>query len=171
MAIDVNEAILSIQPLLKSAIGAKVDLDIALWPGKCTALLDKTQFEFALLNLVIDAGNAMSRGELELFTEVIERRAPRAPQVDTEKIIIISAVGDGHGMSDPLVTRTAKSNFATKACDNGTGLGLGMVSAFVEQAAGCMEILSQVGAGTALRLYLPCLSDDAGVRAPQAGAL
>ena len=162
--IDVNETLLSMQPLLAAALGPQIELELALTREGCAALLDKAQLECAVLNLALNAREAMPRGALRISTETADACALRAPDIDAEKIVVIAVADRGRGMPPALAARAVEPFFSTKPRDEGTGLGLSMVSAFVTQSGGRMDIASQSGVGTVVRLYLPLLDGGGATR-------
>jgi PAS domain S-box-containing protein len=171
-ALDANELVRSLEDLLRRTLGENVQLHLDLEPGLWPAHSDANQLESALLNLAINARDAMpAGGRLTLRTENARVEPPAAaaatPAADAPEPgdYVMLAVGDtGVGMSDDVRERAIDPFFTTKPQGQGTGLGLSMVYGFVKQSRGHLRLDSEPGRGTTVRLYLP-RSQDA-VEAP-----
>ena len=153
--IDLNAAIESmdrfIQMSLSADIAVQLDLADGLWP--CTA--DRGMLEAALLNLVVNAQDAMQGGgKLTIGTanESIKGRNSDLPPGD---YVVLSLTDTGKGMSRDVASRAAEPFFTTKGAGQGTGLGLSMVFGFARQFAGDMRIVSAEGQGTTVEIRLP----------------
>jgi signal transduction histidine kinase len=153
-----NDLITGMTELLRRAIGPMVrvehDLDIELWP----ALADPVQLEVALLNLALNARDAMPDGGTLTFrtrnvttTEEAEHRAALPPG----EYAMITVSDTGAGMPEEVQSKAFEPFFTTKGPGKGTGLGLSMVYGFARQAGGTVTIDSRCGTGTAISLYLP----------------
>lgn len=162
-----NDVIVGMSELLRRAIGAMVrvehDLDAALWP----ALADPVQLEVALLNLGVNARDAMPDGGTLTFrtrnvttTEKVDHRSALPPG----EYAMITVSDTGMGMAEDVQAKAFEPFFTTKDPGKGTGLGLSMVYGFARQAGGTVTIDSRCGTGTAISLYLPratAVPDDA----------
>ena len=137
--------------------GITVDTDIA--DGLWNSLLDSSQFENVILNLVLNARDAMAgRGRLTLAAanvEVDQRYAAAHPEVQPGQYIRVAVSDTGCGMSAELISRVFEPFFTTKPPGEGTGLGLSMAYGFVQQSGGHIALESTLGAGTTVSVYLP----------------
>ncbi len=159
--VEVNAMIADFAPLIQRAIGETIELRLMLGPGRWHCRLDPAQFEAAILNLAINAHDAVSGGgtltiatSLEPSPGAAASRRPEAPQ-------IVLAVSDtGSGMPAEVLLRVFEPFYTTKPVGKGSGLGLAQVWAFVTQSGGRVTVDSEPGRGTTFRLYLP-LSQEA----------
>ncbi|MBY0613808.1 MAG: PAS domain S-box protein [Beijerinckiaceae bacterium] len=162
-SIDVNETILSMQDLLARTLGAHISLVIALDPGVWPAASDAHQLESALLNLAINARDAMERGgELRISTAnraVRSRDRARPIHLDPGQYVSIVVEDTGIGMTPDVLKRVFDPFFTTKPIGQGTGLGLSMIYGFVNQAGGTIAIESEPEVGTVVTLLLPKSAD------------
>nr|WP_256476649.1 PAS domain S-box protein [Siccirubricoccus soli] len=153
-----NELILGMRELLRRTIGPQISLQeklaASLWPILC----DPNQLENALLNLCINARDAMPEGgdltietaNVRFNTQTLGDRA-----IAPGDYVLIAVADTGIGMSPEVVARAFDPFFTTKPMGQGTGLGLSMIYGFAKQSGGLAEIHSQPGIGTTVRLYLP----------------
>jgi PAS domain S-box-containing protein len=157
--VEIRRAVTAIEPMLRRLIGEDIRLKLALDPAAAWVRIDPTQFDQALVNLVVNARDAMpDGGTLQIETHGVRVRpdhpAPDAdiPQGDYVEI----AVGDtGIGMDADTLQRVFEPFFTTKPVGQGTGLGLALVYGVVTQASGHVTVDSEPGVGTTFRLYLP----------------
>lgn len=163
-SVDVNALIVSLEDLLRRTIGETLDLDIAAAPDLWCTLCDPNQLESALLNLAINARDAMpDGGHLKIATQNVRVDAINAdaPTLTPGDYICISVSDTGTGMSPDVVARAFDPFFTTKPIGQGTGLGLSMIYGFARQSNGHVSIDSRLGVGTAVKLYLPRHEGDA----------
>jgi PAS domain S-box-containing protein len=157
--VDLNELIASLRPLLERSLGAQIELQIDYRSGPCIALIDPGQLENALLNLCVNARDAVAgAGRVSITTVAVELDAAFvARDVDwTAGAYWLLTVSDtGSGMSPEILPHVFEPFFTTKSPGRGTGLGLAMVFGFVKQSGGHVEVHSEQGRGTTVRLYLP----------------
>lgn len=157
--VEVNGLIRSISDLLDRAIHEKIDLQLILSPDLPTGLVDPHQLESAILNLTLNARDAMpSGGALTVETAVIELdEIPDAirPDLSLGRYLTIAVSDTGVGIPLDVVNKVFDPFFTTKPLGQGTGLGLSMVYGFARQSGGAVRIHSQVGIGTSVKLYLP----------------
>ena len=146
---DVNELIADLAPLLKITAGPQTRIDFKLRSDIPKCLVDRSQFDAALLNLVANARDAMPNGgRVRISTDrVTERDGAR-------RYVSVGVHDTGHGMSPETLRKILVPFFTTKGV-HGTGLGLPQVSAFVTSAQGRMAATSSPGAGTSITLMLP----------------
>lgn len=168
---DVNDRICAFEPLLRQALGENISLKFERTDQPITCEVDPAQFETSLLNLTVNARDAMPTGG-ELVIAV--RRAESAEGVlehfggtAAGPWAAIEVADTGAGMSQDIAARAFEPFFTTKANGKGSGLGLSQVYGFVRQSGGHVAILSTPGAGTKLSIYLP-LSTKPIVAAPPA---
>jgi PAS domain S-box-containing protein len=148
--VDVNASISSMRILLDRTMGENVSIDTSFDADELWAATDVSQLESAILNLAINARDAMvDGGSLR-----IETRSIPAPD-GGEKMVSITVRDTGTGMSADLLANVFEPFFTTKPLGQGTGLGLSMVYGFVNQSGGTVKIDSEVGKGTAVTLMLP----------------
>ncbi|HVZ10143.1 CHASE3 domain-containing protein [Rhodopila sp.] len=156
---DMSAVVAGIVPLLRRTLGENIEIRLvehaSLWP----ALADATQLENALLNLALNARDAMPDGgrlTLELANKVLdEEYASRHIELRPGDYAMLAVSDTGHGMSQDVLVRVFEPFFTTKPDGKGNGLGLAMVFGFVKQSDGHINIYSEPGEGTTVRLYLP----------------
>src|SRR5882724_3678265 len=163
--IDVTALVRGMDNLLRRTLGEDVDLraieDHQLW----SAVADPAQLESALLNLAINARDAMpAGGRLMIETRNIhldEDYAARNAEVKVGDYVMVAVTDTGSGMPPEVLERAFEPFFTTKETGKGTGLGLSMIYGFMKQSGGHVKIYSEVGLGTTMRLYLPRAAADA----------
>jgi len=157
-AVDANRLISGMEELLRRSIGPQVELDVVAGDDLWTALVDGSQLENALLNLCINARDAMPDGgrlTIETRNAVLDDRAARNKELAAGEYLAIIVTDSGTGMTPEVASRAFDPFFTTKPLGQGTGLGLSMVYGFVRQSGGQVRVDSRPGRGTAMRLYLP----------------
>ncbi|MCR5876134.1 response regulator [Phenylobacterium sp. J426] len=164
VTLDVNALITDFAPLMRQAVGEAVTIDLALADEALNTHVDPTQLETALLNLAVNARDAMPEGG-RLTIRTSRRRAERGPG-----FIVVEVRDTGFGMTADVRERVFEPFFTTKEVGKGSGLGLSQVYGFVRQSEGEVEVESDVGAGTTFRLLLPGTEAKAEVRPAQAQA-
>jgi hypothetical protein len=165
-AVDANQLIVSLEDLLRRTIGKTIDLEIVAFAGLWSTLCDPNQLESALLNLAINARDAMpGGGKLTIRTgnAQIDGADADSPALLPGDYIRIDVTDTGAGMSPEVAARAFDPFFTTKPIGQGTGLGLSMIYGFARQSNGHVLIESKPGAGTSVRLYLPRHHGDAAV--------
>ncbi|HEY7609634.1 MAG TPA: PAS domain S-box protein [Alphaproteobacteria bacterium] len=157
--IDINERVAATMDLLHRTIGEDIEITTALAPDLWPAFADPGQLESAIVNLAINARDAMPQGG-RLIIETANKRidenyvAKNFDAVPGDYVML--AVSDtGSGMPPEVLARVFEPFFTTKPVGKGTGLGLSMVYGFVRQSQGHVQIYSEAGHGTSVRLYLP----------------
>ncbi len=158
-SVDVNAAVAAMEDMLRRTLGAHVELDLALDADLWSAYGDRAQIESAVLNLVINARDAMpGGGRLTIETHNIrldQSYAALNPDVAPGDYVALAVTDTGSGMTPAVMARALEPFFTTKEVGKGSGLGLSMVFGFAKQSKGHLKIYSEVGAGTTVRLYLP----------------
>jgi PAS domain S-box-containing protein len=150
---DVNEVIGNFDAILRQMAGKNVALTLQLADDPMMAMLDASQFEMALLNLVRNAADAMPDGG----PLMIQTRAGAPSEGAVEGTVEVTVQDAGTGMLPDVMQRATEPFFTTKPLGAGTGLGLSMVKGFVEQSGGRMLIASQPNEGTSITLRFPAL--------------
>jgi PAS domain S-box-containing protein len=155
--VDLNAVIAGMRDLLSRTIGATIRVRTNLSPELWPALADPTQIEIAILNLAINARDAMPLGgSLTIETQNLTSSADPIPSEVGERDCIRITVRDtGTGMSEEVLRSAVEPFFTTKDVGKGSGLGLSQVYGMVRQSNGTLQIESRVGDGSAVHLYLP----------------
>ncbi len=157
--IDLTAIVPELMPLMQRTLGAHIDVRYVETAGLWPAMADHAQLESAVLNLALNARDAMPDGgrlTIEVANKVLDEAYASAHHEVTPGDYAMLAVSDtGHGMSPEVAARVFEPFFTTKPDGKGTGLGLAMVFGFVKQSGGHVKIYSEPGHGTTVRLYLP----------------
>ncbi len=165
--VAVNAVIEGMRSLLAHSIGGTVAIRLDLDPADPRAMCDANQIENAILNLAINARDAMpSGGALTISTATAD--GPAGPDADGDRHVCIAVADDGAGMTPEVLARAAEPFFTTKGVGRGTGLGLAQVYGIAHQYGGLLTIDSKVGEGTTVRILLP--EADAALAGPAAEA-
>lgn len=156
-SLDVNATITAMHELLHTSIGSSVSIDTKLNDELWPALVDPTQLELAVLNLVINARDAMDGvGRLTIETGNARLGAPaRSEEPSPGEYVAVSVRDTGTGMTEEIRSKALEPFFTTKGAGKGSGLGLSQVLGFAKQSSGGMKIESRVGQGTCVHIYLP----------------
>ncbi len=159
--IDVDRLVAGMSDLLNRALGETIQLEVVSTPGLWRVEVDPNQLENAILNLAVNARDAMpSGGKLSIETtnaRLDEQYAAAHAEVVPGNYVVIAVTDTGIGMSRETLARVFDPFFTTKEVGKGTGLGLSMVYGFVKQSGGHVKIYSEPGDGTTVRIYLPRL--------------
>jgi signal transduction histidine kinase/CheY-like chemotaxis protein len=173
--LDVAECVQGIVPLLRRVVSENVELRTDFGPGPSMALVDRSLLESALLNLVVNARDAMTNGGVLTITtgKRVAGNGLGALQ-DEQKVVFVSVTDTGTGMPKEVLDRVFEPFFTTKEVGKGSGLGLSMVYGFAEQSGGFVEIDSQIQVGTRVTILLPALqveevASDANPERPRTG--
>jgi signal transduction histidine kinase len=155
--VDLNDAVAGMKELLQSTMGGSVRLETALQPNLWLAMIDPTQIELVILNLAINARDAMEvGGALSVETGNVVLGPPSRPEEPPPGEYVMVAVSDtGSGMTPEVLARAFEPFFTTKEVGKGSGLGLSQVFGLAKQSGGGVRIDTVVGEGTSIRLYLP----------------
>ena len=160
----------SMLPLFKDALGETVDVCCDLDRDVSAILIDPGQFEAALVNLALNARDAMPRGGvLRIAARNMTAEAGDAARraIPPGRYVVIEITDTGVGMSADVVRRAFEPFFTTKGAGKGSGTGLAMVYGFARQSGGIAEIESQVGSGTTIKLYFPCSEETVSQEPPR----
>ena len=168
---DINRLIASIEDLLRRTLGEPIELRATLAAGLWTAFTDANQLESALLNLAINARDAMpDGGRLTIETGNVQIDAADMTHRDgiaPGDYVVVSVSDTGIGMPPDVAAKAIEPFFTTKPVGEGTGLGLSMIYGFIKQSRGHLRLDSEVGRGTTVKLFLPrALQDAVVLRAP-----
>lgn len=155
--VDVRDLMTGIARLLESTLGPRISLELRIAEQLPPARADANQLEMALLNLALNARDAMPDGGK--LTLSVERLAAEGPGDDPAQVQL-TVVDTGTGMDEATLHRAIEPFFSTKGIGRGTGLGLSMVHGLAEQLGGKLLIESEVGRGTAVRLRLPIVEGE-----------
>jgi signal transduction histidine kinase/ActR/RegA family two-component response regulator len=168
--VDLNQPLQSVAPMLTRLLGEDVTLRIAPAPVPRCARLDAVQLETAIMNLCVNARDAMPRGGLlTIDVGMVDRDRAygrRHPDVPPGRYVTIGVSDTGVGIPAEHLPRVFEPFFTTKEIGKGTGLGLSSVHGFVTQSGGHVRVTSEVGSGTTIRLYFP---EAEGMPAPAPG--
>jgi PAS domain S-box-containing protein len=157
--VDANKLIAGMEELIRRSVGPDVEVEVVGAGGLWMTRVDPPQLENSLLNLCINARDAMApdggRLTIETANKWLDERAAKERELPPGQFISLSVTDTGSGMEPEIIERAFDPFFTTKPLGEGTGLGLSMVYGFVRQSGGQVRIYSEVGKGTTMRLYLP----------------
>ena len=152
----VDDLIRDAEPLLQHAIGGGVGLSVALGASGAVSRLDTSQFDAALMNLVVNARDAVTQGgAIRVETATVELREGQAEGAAAGAYVCVAVHDTGVGMDEATLARIFEPFFTTKEVGKGTGLGLSQVYGFARQSGGSATVESAPQQGTTVRLYLP----------------
>jgi signal transduction histidine kinase len=153
--VDLATWLPSAAPLIDAALGDNVEMDLNVVDNVWQVLADRTDLEFALMNLALNARDAMPRGGRFVIRCQNNRLVGSDSLLPDGEYVQITCSDDGEGMSEAVARRAFEPLFTTKLRGSGAGLGLAQVAAMCEQVGGTARIDSVPGSGTTVRLYLP----------------
>ena len=157
--IEINRLVSEMAELLRSTLGEGVAMEVVLGSGLWQVALDRNQFETAVLNLAVNARDAMPKGgKLTIETSnafLDESYAHVNIGLKPGQYVMIAVSDNGVGMSKEIASRAFEPFFTTKESGRGTGLGLSQVFGFVKQSGGHLKIYSEEGQGTTIKMYFP----------------
>ena len=166
--VDVNRLVLSMEDMLRRTMAEHITLETRLQTNPWLAYTDTHQLENALLNLVINARDAMKEGgRLTIQTGCVQIDDTQHDHLEPGDYITLSVADSGCGMPAGVIAKAFDPFFTTKPIGQGTGLGLSMVYGFVKQTGGHVRIDSTVGQGTLITLFLP-RNQETRMQAPEA---
>jgi signal transduction histidine kinase len=173
-SVDLNPLLASLDPLLRRTLGEHIEIELIRAAGLWPALVDQGQLENALLNLCLNARDAMPEGG-RLTLETANARldadyAARNLEVQPGQYVMLAVTDTGQGIAPEHLQRIFEPFFTTKEPGKGTGLGLAMVYGFVKQSGGHVAVYSEPGQGTTVKLYLPRSSTGSGAADAAAAA-
>ena len=169
--VDMREIVRGMQPLLVRTLGEHVKLDLRFERAPCTVSADPSQLEQIVLNLLVNARDAMPNGGSAVVH--VQSLAPDAAPagLQAQPLVLLAVSDNGTGMDAATAERAFEPFFTTKERGKGTGLGLSMVYSIVQAAAGQVRLQTKVDEGTTLRVYLPfCAGEPAPRTTPPRGS-
>jgi PAS domain S-box-containing protein len=161
--VNLTDLINSVSELLDSSVGSRAGLQLHLRRRLPDVQLDPVHLEMALLNVVVNARDASpDGGEITITTQAVHLNgdAP-AHHLESGDYVVLSVSDEGQGMPPHVLARATEPFFTTKAAGEGTGLGLAMAQGFVQQSGGRLELDSEPGQGTTVRMYFPVVEKPA----------
>ena len=162
--VDLNALVRSTEPMARRTLDPRIELRVSHDDGPATAYVDASQFEVALLNLVVNARDAMPEGgtlTIEITTvDLPEEFVTRHPGVPAGRAVMLAVHDTGIGMDEETLARACEPFFTTKG-SHGTGLGLSSVYGIVEQSQGTLVLESVPGSGTSARVFVPFVEGEA----------
>jgi PAS domain S-box-containing protein len=157
--LDINRFLLGSAEFLNRSLGETIEIETVGAAGLWTVEVDSNQLDIALLNLAINARDAMPSGgklTIEAANAILDREYCQSnPEVSPGQYVMLSVSDTGAGMTKDVLSRAFEPFFTTKELGHGTGLGLSQVYGFVKQSSGHIKIYSEVGQGTTVKIYLP----------------
>ncbi len=161
---DLGQLVSGFSDLLRRTLGENIKLSTVIAGAGLNVLVDSSQLQNAILNIALNARDAMPRGG-SLTTEISRVHldadyAKMYPEVRSGNFVLISMTDTGAGMSEEVQKRAIEPFFTTKDVGAGTGLGLSMVYGFVKQSGGHLQLYSETGRGSTIRIYLPAIGSS-----------
>jgi PAS domain S-box-containing protein len=160
---DINRLIQGVEDMVRRTVGPQITVEFVGATGLWRAMVDGNQLENALLNLCINARDAMPDGgriTIETANKWLDERAARQRDLDPGQYLAVCVTDTGTGMSPEVQSRAFDPFYTTKPIGEGTGLGLSMIYGFARQSGGQVRIYSEVGTGSTICIYLPRLYDQ-----------
>jgi len=168
--LDINALVVDMAEMIKRLLGSNVHVRTDLAPGLRNVYADRNQLESALLNLIVNARDAMPEGgSLTIETSHLDFDGSYPDDLEPGRYVVIGVSDTGFGIPKELLGKVFEPFFSTKEAGKGTGLGLAMVYSFVKQSQGHVRVHSEVGSGTTVRIYLPQLDHAADGASAAAG--
>jgi len=155
---NVNRLVAGMEELIRRTVGPSVQIEVIGAGGLWATLVDPNQLENALLNLCINARDAMPDGgrlTIETANKWLDQRAAKERELPPGQYVSLCVTDTGTGMTPAVISHAFEPFFTTKPFGQGTGLGLSMIYGFARQSGGQIRIYSEVGKGTTMCLYLP----------------
>jgi PAS domain S-box-containing protein len=162
-ALDVNGLITEMTGMLERLIGEHIDISLALAPNLHLALADRSQLEQVLMNLIVNARDAMPDGgslTIETTNVDLESSSFHDEVMMQGRYVMLAVTDTGSGMTKETQRRVFEPFFTTKETGKGTGLGLSTTYGIVKQSKGYIWVYSELGRGTTFKVYLPCAESD-----------
>lgn len=164
-AADINKLVVRMESLVRRMLDEDIEIEVVRGAGLWSAMVDASQLEAAILNLAVNARDAMpDGGRLTIETSnahIDGLYAEQHLEVAAGQYVLLSVSDSGTGMPPEIASRAFEPFFTTKSVGEGSGLGLSMVYGFVKQSGGHVKIYSEMGQGTSVKIYLPRSDVDA----------
>jgi signal transduction histidine kinase len=161
---DLSKLVADMAELLQPTLGETIEVERQIAPAPWKTLIDPNQLENALLNLAVNARDAMPNGGklmIEVQNAILDSAyAEQYLEVLPGRYVLLAVTDTGVGMSKEVAEKALEPFFTTKPIGQGTGLGLSMVYGFIKQSRGHIKIYSELGQGTTIKLYLPAAAND-----------
>jgi PAS domain S-box-containing protein len=167
--VNLGRLVSDMADMLRSSLGESIQVETVVAGGLWNTLADPAQVENAILNLAINARDAMSgagRLTIEITNAALDAAYGRDAEIEAGQYVLLAISDTGHGMDEATKARVFEPFFTTKGAEKGTGLGLSMVYGFVKQSNGHVQVYSEVGQGTTIKIYLPRSGQAETVTAP-----
>jgi PAS domain S-box-containing protein len=162
-ALDLNRVAGAMEPMLARLVGEDVEVRVVLSAEECVVRADPHQLEQAIMNLAVNARDAMPQGgKLLIETAAVEwepRNAQLHPGARPGRYVMLAVSDTGVGMDEATRSKIFEPFFTTKGVGKGTGLGLSTVQGIVAQSGGHIEVYSELGSGTTFKIYLPGVAE------------
>ncbi|MDX2059086.1 MAG: PAS domain S-box protein [Gemmatimonadales bacterium] len=169
--VDLADVVADTEKMLRRLIGEDVTLTTSLARTPCRVRIDPGQWTQVLLNLAVNARDAMPKGgRLEIATSVVDLDSAferSHPTIRPGRYVKLTVADTGSGMGEEVRTRVFEPFFTTKARGQGTGLGLAVVHGIVHQSGGHVEVASEEGVGSTFTIYLPAVEETSALRVDQ----
>jgi CheY-like chemotaxis protein len=162
---DINKMIAGMNELLDRSLGELIQFEVVLAAGLWRVKADPAQLESAVLNLAVNARDAMPKGgnlTIETSNSSIDQKYAREYALTPGQYVLVAVTDNGIGMGSDVLGKVFDPFFTTKEVGKGTGLGLSQVYGFVRQSGGHVKIYSEVGVGTTVKIYIPRFVGDEG---------
>ncbi|MBV9861162.1 MAG: response regulator [Alphaproteobacteria bacterium] len=157
--LNLNRLLIEFEGLMRRAAGERIELEMKLDPGLDPSRVDRAQFEAAVLNLIVNARDALTAGGriiVETHNVTLdEAYAERNAEVMAGSYVLLTVTDNGSGIEKDVLPRVFEPFFTTKEIGKGSGLGLSQVYGFAKESGGHVQIYTEVGHGTTIKLYLP----------------
>jgi PAS domain S-box-containing protein len=158
VSMDLNETVRGMRTLLARTLGEQIEIELATAGELWHCVADPSQIENAILNLAINARDAMPNGgklTIETANAWLDEDGAAAAELTPGQYVMISVTDNGTGMTDEVKRKAFEPFFTTKDVGKGSGLGLAMIYGFAKQSGGHVKIYSEIGLGTSVKIYLP----------------
>jgi PAS domain S-box-containing protein len=162
--VEMNKLVSNVEAMLQRTLGESIEIECVLAAGLWPCFADPAQIEAAVLNMAVNARDAMPNGGKLTIETANTRLGEDYAAVNTDlqpgQYVMLAVTDTGTGMTPEVQARAFEPFFTTKEVDKGTGLGLSMIYGFVKQSGGHIKIYSEIGHGTVIKIYLPRARPD-----------
>jgi two-component system NtrC family sensor kinase len=166
--IDLSQRLPQIRELLTRSLQSDIEIKVDVPDGPCSVRVDPGEFELAILNLAVNAKDAMpSGGTLSIRAKSVTLKGEASDEGLSGEFVAIRIADTGHGIPTDIMTRVFEPFFTTKEVGKGTGLGLSQVYGFAKQSGGMATVSSAEGRGTAITIFLPRTHEEVKMVPPQ----